>query len=100
MIDKYILVNGIRVRLRPYTEKRMKDLNAINTEIDTFIEKNPEVTMDNLDRKKRAGWWKAKADIMWETAEPLKESFFESEEFESSMLRDSEALFLTNAQYL
>ena len=100
MIDKYITVCGISVRLRPYTEKRMKQLQEVNNEIDTYIDKNPGITIEDIDRKQIAKWWKAKADVMWEPVEPLRESFFESDDFESSMLRDSEALFLTNKQYL
>lgn len=100
MIDKYILVSDVRVRLRGYTERRMAQLQEINKEIDVFIEKNPNITIEEIDPKLKAKWWKGKADIMWEPLEPLKQEFFESEDFESSMLRDSEALFLTNKQYL
>lgn len=100
MIDRYIVVNNLRVRLKPYTERRMKQLQEINSEIDEFVEKNPGVTIEEIDRDQVAKWWKAKADIMWDVPEVLKEEFFASEDFESSMLRDSEALFLTNKQYL
>lgn len=100
MIDKYILVSDVRVRLRGYTERRMAQLQEINKEIDVFIEKNPNITIEEIDPKLKGKWWKGKADIMWEPLEPLKQEFFESEDFESSMLRDSEDLFLTNKQYL
>ena len=100
MIDKYITVNGISVRLRPYTVKRMKQLEGINQEVDVYLEKNPGATIDDIERSQIAKWWKAKADVMWEPSAKMDEKFFESDEFESSMLRDSEALFLTNKQYL
>jgi len=99
-IDKHILVSGVRVRLRPYTERRMKMLLEVQSEIDAFVEKNPQMSFMELDKGMVAKWWKAKADILWETATPLTEEFFASEDFESSLLRDSEALFLANGQYL
>ena len=99
-IEKYIIVSGVRVKLRPYTEKRLKQLLEIQKEIDDYIEENPTMTFDDLDRKLVAKWWKRKADILWQPIEPLKEEFFASEDFESSLLRDSETLFLTNRQYL
>lgn len=99
-IDKYVLVSGVRVKLRPYTERRMKMLIDIQKEIDEYIDKNSDLTFDDLDRGMVAKWWKRKADILWEATTPLKEEFFASEDFESSVLRDSETLFLTNRQYL
>lgn len=100
MIDRYIIVNDLRVRLKPYTERRMRDLQDINAEIDSYVDKNPGVTIEQIDRSQISKWWKAKADVMWDVPDVLKEEFFASEDFESSMLRDSEALFLTNKQYL
>jgi hypothetical protein len=99
-IDKHILVSGVRVKLKPYTERRMKMLAEIQREIDEFADKNPKMTFAEIDRSMVAKWWKAKADILWETNTPLDHKFFESEDFESSLLRDSEALFLANGQYL
>jgi hypothetical protein len=100
MIDKYVLVSGVRVRLKPYTERRLKQLLEVQAKIDSFIDKNPELTFDELDRDIVAGWWKEKADVLWESTTPLDKKFFASEDFESSVLRDSETLFLTNRQYL
>jgi hypothetical protein len=100
MIDKYVLVSGVRVKLKPYTEKRLKELLEIQAKIDDFIDKNPDLTFDELDRDIVAGWWKEKADILWESTTNLSKDFFASEDFESSVLRDTETLFLTNRQYL
>jgi len=98
--DKVIFVNGKKVYLKPYSEKRLKQLVEVQAEIDAFIESNPQATFADIDTKERAKWWKKKADILWETDEPLKEEFFASEEFESSLLKDSEDFFLSYRVYL
>ena len=100
MIDKYITVSGVRVRLVPYTERRLKALLDVQAEIDAFIEKHPEMTFDEIDRGLIATWWKRKADILWQADKELDEKFFQSEDFESSLLRDSENFFLNNRIYL
>jgi hypothetical protein len=100
MIEKHIVVSGVKVRLRPYTEKRFRQLLEVQTEIDQYVAENPELTFLEIDRKMVAKWWKRKADILWDSPTPLSESFFESEDFESSLLKDTEAFFLANGQYL
>jgi hypothetical protein len=100
MIEKHIVVSGVKVKLKPYTEKRFKELLDVQKDIDEFISKNPDMTFVELDRSMVAKWWKRKADILWEPSVNLSESFFESEDFESSLLKDTEAFFLANGQYL
>lgn len=100
MIDKYITVSGVRVRLVPYTERRFKALLGVQAEIDEFIKKDPDMTLDEIDRGIIAGWWKRKADVLWQADKELDEKFFSSPDFESSLLKDSEDFFLSNRMYL
>jgi hypothetical protein len=55
MFNKQIVVSGVTMTLRPYTEKRLKQLIDVNTEIQDFITKNPDVTLDDI-QDKRAEW--------------------------------------------
>ena len=98
--QEQITVSGKVVRLRPYTERRMKQLVEIQQEIQQYIEKNPDMTMDEIDKSKVANWWKRKAEILWESDEPLGLDFFKSEDFESSLLKKSEDFFLNSRIYL
>jgi hypothetical protein len=95
-----ITVSGERVRLAPYTVKRMKVLMEVRNEIDEYIDKNPQVTLDTIDRKLVAKWWKRKGDILWESDKELPISFYESEDFESSLLKQTEDFFFLNRVYL
>jgi hypothetical protein len=100
LFDKSIIVSGVAVKLRPYTEKRLKDLIAVNEEIQKFVDENPNVLIADI-KDKRAEWYKRKADILWEgTSQVLDVEFFKSAEFESSLLKESEDFFLKNAMYL
>lgn len=103
MIDKHIIVSGVRVRLQPYSEKRYKDFLAVQKEIDEYVKSNPDIMFDELMEKERkmvATWWKRKADILWDSPTPLSLSFFEAETFEVGLLKDTEAYFLASGQYL
>jgi hypothetical protein len=44
--------------------------------------------------------YKRKADILWESATPLAIEFFTSDEFELSLLKETEDFFLANRLYL
>lgn len=99
MFNKQIVVSGVTMSLRPYTEKRLKALLEVNNEIQDFITKNPDVTIDDI-QDKRAGWYKRKADILWECAIPLTIDFYTSDEFELSLLKETEDFFLANRLYL
>ena len=98
--QEQITVSGRLVKLRPYTERRMKQLLDVRAEIDKYIEKHPEMTIDEIDRKLVAKWWKRKADILWESEKELPVSFFESEDFEITWLKKSEDFFLNSRIYL
>lgn len=98
--QEQIIVSGEIVRLRPYTERRMKQLIEVKVEIEAYVDKHPEMTIDEIDRKMVAKWWKRKADILWESEKELPLSFFESEDFEVTWLKKTEDFFLNSRIYL
>lgn len=101
MIEHDVMsVSGKVVKLRPYTEKRFKDLMAVTEEIDKYIAENPEVTFADIDPDLKASWWKRKGDILWYCDEPLGMDFYRSENFESSQLRKAQDFFLHNGLFL
>lgn len=93
-------VSGRVVTLLPYSEHRHKMLLQVLAEIDEYIEKNPDVKFNEVDRDLRAKWWKRKGDILWECDEPLDIAFYKSEHFESSQLKKAQDFFLYNALFL
>jgi hypothetical protein len=99
MIQQSIKVNGVKMTLRPYSEKRMKDLNAINAEITEWVNNHLEATIDQVPADLKGEWWKRKASILWDS-ETLPDDFFTSDEFESSLLKDSEEFFTVRRLYL
>jgi hypothetical protein len=99
MNQETIKVNGVRMTLKPYSEKRMKELTAINQEITDWVNKNLEATIDQVPSDLKGLWWKRKASILWES-ESLPDGFFTSDEFESSLLKDSEEFFTMKRLYL
>lgn len=100
MFDKTIQVSGVTVTLRPYTEKRLKELNEINAEISAWIEANPEATIADVPLDKKAAWWRRKADVLWAPERPLGLDFFKSDDFEAGMLKESEGFFMKGRLYL
>lgn len=98
--QEQIIVSGKTVRIRAYTERRLSQLLEVQKDIQQFIDKNPDLIFDELDRKKVANWWKRKADILWECDEELGLDFFESPDFEVTWLKKSEDFFLTSRIYL
>jgi hypothetical protein len=104
MLDKRIVVNGIGVTLSPYSEKRYKMFMQVEREIRDHVnelqEKDPESTIHDIPMSKKAEWWKRKADILWQPDSPMNLDFFESDEFESSLLKDTENFFFANMMYL
>jgi hypothetical protein len=99
MFERKLIVSGVTVSLKPYSEARMKQLVDVNREIQEFIEKNPDLSVTQI-ADQRASWYKRKAAILWETPHALDDEFFKSEDFEASLLKDSEDFFLTNSVYL
>lgn len=100
MFEHKIEVSGRIVTLRAYTEKRLKALNEINTEISEFIRKNPTMVIDDVPKDKKVDWWMRKAEILWQAEPQLPKSFFEDDDFESSKLKDTEDFFITRRLYL
>jgi hypothetical protein len=98
-LRKRLLVSGRAVTLKPYTEKRMRDLLSINKEISEFIEQNPDKTFEQIATQ-RAEWWMRKAEVLWEFDVPTGLSFFEDENFEMGLLKQCEEDFFLNRNYL
>lgn len=99
MFEKKIVVSGVVMRLRPYTEKRLKQLVDVNQEIKDYIENNPDKLISEIVDQ-RAEWYMRKASILWESETPLAIDFFKSEDFEVSLLKESEDFFLRSGTYL
>lgn len=99
MFDKKIVVSGVVMKLRPYTEKRLKQLVEVNQEIKDYIENNPDKLISEISDRK-AEWYMRKASILWEPETPVAIDFFQSDNFELSLLKESEDFFLSNATYL
>lgn len=97
---KEIKVNGVKMTLKPYSAKRWSQMVAIQDEIDKWVEQNPTATINDIPIDKKADWWKRKAEILWEPESKLPENFFTSDEFESSLLQDSESFFTVRRMYL
>lgn len=98
VFDKQLNVSGVTVTLRPYTAKRQSQLDAINAEIQDFIAKNPEWTWNDIPHAVKASFWQRKAEVLWDAEYP--KGFFESEDFEYSLLKDTEIHFTTMQVYL
>lgn len=98
-VRKRLLVSGRAVTLKPYTEKRMRELMEINEEISEFIQQNPDKTFDQI-AEQRSEWWKRKAEVLWEFDQPTGLSFFQDENFESGLLKECEDFFFTLRSYL
>ena len=99
LFERKLVVSGQVVTINPYTEKRAKALIDIQNEINKFADDNPDVRIDEIVDK-RAEWWYRKAMILWSFDKPVKKDFFESEDFESSLLLDTENFFLNYSNYL
>lgn len=116
MIDlrELLVVNDFEVRLKPYTEKRRKELEEVDNDIRTFVEKQDK-GWDDIPVSVKAGFWKRKAMILWEpkpNEEQLRgefwdaktnfftDGFFEDEGFEYPLLQKSEFFFPTMRIYL
>jgi hypothetical protein len=100
MFNNQIKVSGVTVKLRPYSEKRLKLLNEVRKEISDWVEANLDKTISEVPTEKKADWWKRKASILWEPQETLPDGFFASEEFESSLLKETEDFFIMRRMYL
>ncbi len=100
MFDKYTTVNGIRVKLNPYSEARFKKLQVINEEVMDFISANSQMTINDIPAENKEKWWRAKADVLWSSETPFPEGFFSNEDFELGLLKDSEDNFIVKRLYI
>jgi hypothetical protein len=100
LFDKKTKVNNTIVRLLPYTEKRRALIEAVNADIRAYVEENPGLTFEEMLVSKKAEFWKRKADILWDAEKPLDLSFFEDENFEFPILKDTEDFFFMMRLYL
>jgi hypothetical protein len=98
MFNNQLKVSGVTVKLRPYSEKRLKQLNEINEDISKWVNEHLDATISEVPVDLKAKWWGAKADVLWEGEYP--EGFFASDEFESSLLKESEDFFVMKRLYL
>lgn len=99
-MNKKIIVNGVSVTLNPFSRRRFNDLRAINAEISEYINANPDFTFADIPDETRESWWRRKAEILWTPDAPFREGFFSDEEFESSLLAETESEFYTKMVYL
>lgn len=98
MFDKQLTVSGVDVTLRPYTAKRHAMLEALNAEIKTFVSSNPDWSWDDIPKDVKVSFWRRKAEILWDAKYPP--GFFESDDFEYSLLKDTELHFTMMQVYL
>jgi hypothetical protein len=100
LFEKKTKVNNTVVKLLPYTEKRRALIEGINADIRSYVEDNPGLTFEQMPIAKKSEFWKRKADILWEAEKPLDQSFFEDENFEFPILKDTEDFFFMMRLYL
>ena len=100
IFDKVQTVSGVVMTLLPYTEKRKQELDAVNADVQKFMNAQGEKTWDEIPVKEKAEFWERKARILWKTEKPLTRAFFESPDFEYVRLRDTETLFTITQVYL
>lgn len=129
-IREQITINGVMVRLQPYTELRHKKLEQLDKEVDKYTNENPGMTFRDMPRDKKAEFWMKRAKILWEPqpeldrdgnikrslAKPFDENlpadywdkeekfftkaFFEDEAFEYPLLEKTQIFFLTQEFFL
>jgi len=99
-MNKKITVNGLTVAINPFSRRRFNDLRAINAEINEYVNTNPNFTFADIPDDVRDSWCRRKADILWTPEKPFREGFFSDEEFESSLLAETESEFYNKMVYL
>lgn len=114
-LREQILVNGHPVRIQPYTERRAKELDKINKEVDGWIKENKSLKFSQVPKKMKADIWMRKARIMWqpypdretiaadqwdEKEQFFTKKFFEDQDFEYPLLQKTEVFFMSQELYL
>lgn len=100
LFEKKTIVNKVIVKLQPYTEKRRSLIEAVNADVRAYVDANPGLTFEQMPTSKKAEFWKRKADILWEPERPLDIAFFQDDDFEYPILKDSEDFFFMMRLYL
>jgi hypothetical protein len=100
MFEKYTSVNGIRVKLNPYSESRFNKIRVINEDISAWINDNQDKGISDIPSEMKEKWWRAKADVLWTPDKPFPEGFFADEEFEVGILKESEESFIVKRLYI
>lgn len=96
MEPRIVNISGKFARVLPYSEKRRKALLEVATEVEKYINET-----ESIEPKKRAEFWKRKAEILLEYLEQKPDlSFYESDEFESGTLAWVEQDFIRQRLYL
>ena len=103
MFEDKIEVSGQIVTLNEYSALRRERLQEVYEDVAKFVEKkqkktNVEVTVDDLTIDEKAAFWQKTAQVLWKEELPIE--FFQSKEFEVSLLEKSERFFLTKRNYL
>lgn len=98
LFDKELTVSGVKVTLRPYTAKRQELLDGVNADIRDYLNANPSWGWDDIPHSVKTAFWQRKAAILWEAEYP--KGFFESPDFEYSLLKDTEIHFTAMQVYL
>lgn len=88
-------VSNRYVTIRSYTEKRRAELEKVYDRIKAYTEENKYMRFDNIPHGVKVGFWKSKADILWD--HDLDITFFESPDFELELLIETELLFCEQA---
>ena len=96
MLKDLIEISGVVFEILPYTEKRRTALEAINAEIDAFVEKDPSLTWDEVPKDVKVGFWERKAEVLLKPTKELPEGFYRSDEFEYTLLRKVESFFFAS----
>lgn len=126
-IRDQITVNNFSIRLQPYTELRHRELKKVDERVDKWFDtQDQNLRFSELDRSKKAEFWMARAEILWEPQPRYNENgevvdlnddpilpeywdekkkfftkkFFEDPAFEYSLLKRSQDFFLMNVVFL
>lgn len=110
-----IVINGMAFRVNEYTEKRRSKLEELNKEVADYIEKNETKKWSAIPIADKVSFWRRRTSILlvpeptqeqkesdfWDKKnEWLSDYFFQSEDFEYSVLAKVESFFFTRQMYL
>lgn len=93
MLEDKIRISGVEFRIMPYTEKRRAELEKVQAEIKAYIDEDPLRSWDDVPRMVKADWWRRKAAILLDGKYDAA-TFFDSDEFEHTLLGKVEDFFM------